>query len=190
MAKSKDKFGGVSSEAVRAKTGKDWNEWLEILDGENAKTMPHSEIAKLLAGKYSVPDWWAQMVTVGYEQARGLRAVHQQADGYTANASKTFNAPLSKLYAACADEALQAKWIGRKTFRVSKATPNKSLRFIWGKDDATRVEMNLYAKSLSKSMLQIQHTKLTNAEQVEKTKTYWRKALEKLGKLIGSQRSR
>lgn len=184
MPQVQAKFGGISSDAVKAKTGRTWNEWLKILDAENAKQMPHKEIAQLLYDKYHVSAWWAQAVTVGYEQARGLRAVHQQAGGYTASASKTFNAPLNKLYAACADENARVKWIGKKNYVISKVTPNKSLRIGWGKDNATRVDFNLYAKGETKSMLQIQHERLANAAQATKQKTFWRGALEKLAKLI------
>lgn len=186
MPKTEHKYGGVSSDAVRAKTGKTWDEWLKVLDTEKAHKLPHKQIAQLLSTKYHVPDWWSQMVTVGYEQARGLRAVHQKADGYSANASKTFNAPLRELYAACADETTRAKWLGKKKYVVSKATPNKSLRIAWGKDDVTRVDFNLYAKGETKSMIQIEHSKLTTAADVGKMKTYWTRALEKLANIIES----
>lgn len=184
MPTTRENFGGIRSDAVRAKTGKGWNEWLEILDAENAQALSHKEIATLLYEKYKVPDWWCQMVTVGYEQARGLRAMHQKADGFSANASKTLNASLNALYEACADETMRAKWMGRKKYTITKATPNKSLRIGWGKDSATRVDFNLYAKSKTKSMIQIQHEKLADAAEVEKMKTYWRGALEKLAALI------
>ncbi len=183
MPKTEQKYG-FSTDAVRAKTGKTWDEWLELLDAEHAKKMPHKEIARLLSAKYHVPDWWSQMVTVGYERARGLRAVHQKANGYSANASKTFHASLGKLYAACADEATRAKWLGKRKYSVSRATPNKSLRIAWGKDGATRVALNLYAKGKTKSMIQVQHDKLESAGEVEQMKTYWKLALEKLDRLL------
>lgn len=184
MPKTETKYGGVGNDAVRAKTGKDWDEWLKALDAENATKLTHKQIAQLLSDKYKVPAWWSQMVTVGYEQARGLRAVHQKADGYSASASKTLNAPLSALYAACADETTRAKWMGRKRYSVSKATPNKSLRLGWGKDDATRVDLNLYAKGTTKSQIAIEHSKLADADEVAKMKTYWKGTLDKLAKLI------
>lgn len=184
MPKTEQKYGGISSEAVRAKTGKTWDEWLALLDAENAQALPHKQIAALLYDKYSVPAWWCQMVTVGYEQARGLRAVHQTAGGYSASVSKTINVPLSALYRACADEAMRAKWLGRKKYSVSKQTPNKSLRMGWAKDGATRVDMELYAKGNTKSQIVVQHSKLAGAEDVEKMKTYWRGALDKLAALV------
>lgn len=184
MPNTPETLGGISSDAVRAKTGKDWAEWLAALDAENAQTLKHKQIAELLSTKYAVPLWWCQMVTVGYEQARGLRAVHQKTDGYSASASKTFNAPLAALYHAFADETLRGKWLGRKQYTITKATPNKSVRIAWGKAGATRVGINLYAKGKTKSQIALEHEKLGSADEVAQMKTYWKGAFEKLGALI------
>lgn len=184
MPGAETKYGGVGNDAVSAKTGKDWDEWIKLLDNENATRLTHKEIAHLLSTKYKVPAWWSQMITVGYEQARGRRAVHQKADGFSASASKTLNAPLGALYAACADETTRAKWMGRKRYTVSKATPNKSLRLGRGKDETTRVDLNLYAKGASKSQIAIEHSKLVDAAEVAKMKTYWKGALTKLARLL------
>lgn len=190
MPNAQTKFGGVSSDAVRAKTGKGWSEWLEVLDAENARTLTHKQIAQLLSDKYQVPGWWCQMVAVGYEQARGLRAVHQKADGYSVSASKTLNAPLRALYHACADETIRSKWLVRRRYSVSKATPNKSVRIAWGKAGETRVDFNLYSAGKYKSRIAVQHDKLTSAGDVDKMKTYWRGALVKLAKLVEPQTAR
>lgn len=64
----------TSSAAVKIKTGKGWNEWLAILDREQAARLGHTAIAELLNRKYGVPGWWSQTVTVGYEQAGRTRS--------------------------------------------------------------------------------------------------------------------
>ena len=61
----------VSDAAVEAKTGKTWQEWFALLDAAGARQMDHKSIAAHLDKKLGVPGWWAQMVTVAYEQARG-----------------------------------------------------------------------------------------------------------------------
>src|SRR6266849_6848560 len=93
-----EKFNGISSEAVRAKTGKGWPEWLKILDAAGAKKMNHKEMVALLHTKHGVDPWWQQMVTVGYEQARGRRLKHQKGDVFSIGASKTIEASVSTLY--------------------------------------------------------------------------------------------
>ena len=64
---------GMSDAAVKAKTGKTWAEWIAALDKAGAKAMSHKEITKLLSSRHKLADWWSQMVTVGYERAKGLR---------------------------------------------------------------------------------------------------------------------
>src|ERR1700752_4374658 len=71
------RYAGVGSDAVLRATGKAWDEWLKLLDRAGAKKMPHKDIALMLSRQFKVPDWWSQMVTVGYEQARGLRKAYQ-----------------------------------------------------------------------------------------------------------------
>src|SRR4051812_24972888 len=94
------RYAGVGSDAVLRATGKAWDEWLKVLDRAGAKSMAHKEIALMLSRKFSVPDWWSQMVTVGYEQARGLRKLYEKADGYSATATKTFGAAVDRVYGA------------------------------------------------------------------------------------------
>ena len=89
MATQEQAAPGMSDEAVRAKTGKSWSQWFAILDKAKAKDLPHKEITELLRGKHGVPPWWSQMVTVGYEQERGLRVKHQKCDGFSVSGSKT-----------------------------------------------------------------------------------------------------
>lgn len=67
------KTTGISDDAVRAKTGKTWAEWFSILDSAAAAKKKHVEIARFLRKKQRCASWWSQMVTVGYERARGLR---------------------------------------------------------------------------------------------------------------------
>src|SRR5436305_706796 len=101
--KTKDTYAGISSDAVNAKTGKGWAEWFAVLDEAGAAKWPHKEIAKFLH-EHACGDWWSQMVTVGYEQARGLRVKHQTADGFTAGASKTVDVPVAALFKSWTDD--------------------------------------------------------------------------------------
>jgi hypothetical protein len=38
--------------------------------------MPHKQIAEYLYEKHGLSGWWSQVVTVVYEQERGLREKH------------------------------------------------------------------------------------------------------------------
>src|SRR4051794_4569208 len=112
MPKTDDVYAGISSDAVRAKTGRTWKEWFAVLDKAGAGAWPHKDIARHLHDKCDCPDWWSQMVTVGYEQARGLRVRHQKCDGeFSASVSKTLSVPVSALFAAWNEPKLRAKWL-------------------------------------------------------------------------------
>src|SRR5688500_15126368 len=58
------KIAGMSDDAVKAKTGCDWERWVWALDQVNAYNWPHSEIAQYVHEKYKVPGWWTQTVKI------------------------------------------------------------------------------------------------------------------------------
>ena len=70
----------VSDDAVRAATGHGREHWFRLLDGAGASSWNHTAIARHLT-ESGLDAWWAQGVTVAYEQARGLRLPGQQPDG-------------------------------------------------------------------------------------------------------------
>jgi hypothetical protein len=70
----------ISDEALAARTGRGWQEWFAVLDGRQATRLSHGEIATWLSEAHDVPGWWAQTITVGYEQARGMREPGQASD--------------------------------------------------------------------------------------------------------------
>jgi uncharacterized protein YndB with AHSA1/START domain len=171
----------MSDEAVRAKTGKSWDEWLSILDAAGARSMGHKEIVALVS-QHGVGPWWRQMVTVTYEQARGMREKHQTASGYTANASRTIGVPVDRLFEAWSDAALRGRWLPDADLTIRKATPGKSLRISWG--DGSNVDVGLTAKGESKSQVAVEHAKLPDAEAVAWAKGYWKQALDRLQAMV------
>ncbi|MGH7599837.1 MAG: DUF4287 domain-containing protein, partial [bacterium] len=159
MAGKTTKTGRMSDAAVQAKTGKIWDEWFKILDKVGGKKMNHKEIVAYLSEKHNVGPWWRQMVTVTYEQARGLREVYQKAKGYSANSSKTIAAPLAKLYKAWSDAKLRNRWLPEKELVIRTATPEKSMRITWS-DGKTSVSVYFLAKGETKSQVALEHEKL------------------------------
>ena len=174
---------GVSDEAIRRGTGKGWDEWFRLLDGWNAAARTHAEIARHLAEEHGVGGWWAQSVTVGYERARGLRAVHQQPDGFSVNASKTFPVPVERLFAAFVEEAARDGWLEPGTLRLRTAQPNRSARF----DvlaNGTRLAVGFTAKGEAKASAQLQHEKLPTADDVETWRAFWKARLDRLADML------
>src|SRR5262245_50950975 len=134
----------IGDEAVRAKTGKTWDEWIAILDAAGARDWDHKRIVAFVREEHGVGPWWQQMVTVGYEQASGRREKHQTAKGYTINRSKTIAAPAEKVFAAWKDTRTRKRWLP-EAITIRTATPGKSLRITWG-DGLTNLDVNLYSK--------------------------------------------
>lgn len=173
-----DKLNGVSSDAVRKATGKSWAQWLKILDKAGAKKWPRKQTAEFLDEKHRLAGWWAQMVTTGFEQARGLRAKHQKPDGFEVSVSKTIAAPVAKTFEAWKDAALREHWLPRTPLTVRKATPHKSIRITWS--DGTSVSVNFWPKGALQCQVVPQHGKLPDANTAEKMKAYWAEKLEAL----------
>jgi len=169
----------VSDKSVTARTGRDWPTWFRLLDAIHATDLSHAEIAKWIASEHGVDGWWCQMVTVCYEQARGMRAKNQKSDGYSVSVTKTVTVPLPTLCAAFATAEARTPWLGPERITLRKVTGNKSQRMTWV-PDGSDVSANFYAKGETKSQVSIDHAKLPNAQAVEHYRTLWRAALTKL----------
>ncbi len=169
----------MSDESVKGKTGKTWKEWFAILDAAGATKMKHQEIVKYLHSKQDVGPWWQQMVTVTYEQARGLRELHQKPEGYEISISRTIKAPSAKLFKAVANEKVRLTWLPEKGLTVRNSSVNKTIRLTW-LDEKSRVEFSFLAKADDKTQVVVTHRKLTDAKASAKMKTYWSKALDSL----------
>jgi uncharacterized protein YndB with AHSA1/START domain len=174
----------MSDEAVKAKTGKSWTEWFAILDKAGASKMNHQEIVKYLHAKQDVGPWWQQMVTVTYEQARGLRQKHQKPEGYEISVSRTVKAPLAKLFKSVANQKARLAWLPEDGLTIRNSTPKKTIRLTWS-DGKTSVEFSFLAKSDDKTQVVVTHRKLRDAKASTKMKSYWGKALDGLRDSMG-----
>jgi len=174
-----EKVAGMSNAAVEKRTGKDWSGWLAVLDKAGAHKWPHRDIADYLYKRKGVDGWWAQMVTVGYERARGLREKHEKPSGFEISASRTLSVPLAALYEAWEDHKVRARWLKEAGFAVRKATENKTMRITWV-DGETDLNVYFNAKGPRKSQVSVQHGKLSSAAEAAKKKSYWAGQLERL----------
>ena len=182
MAVKKSLVRSTSDAAVKAKTGRDWAAWFELLDRSGAQKLKHKQITELLTGKHAVPNWWSQMVTVEYERARGLRARHEKADGFSVSVSKTVATTLGNLYETTANGTKRSKWFPKGVFEPSSQTKGKYLRGAWNK--TARLEIGFYAKGPGKAQIALQVNKLPDQSSVDAELATWRAALAKLQTLL------
>jgi hypothetical protein len=173
---------GMSDAAVKARTGKDWAQWFALLDKAGAAKMAHREIANLLHARHKVGDWWSQMVTVAYERARGMRKLHETAQGFSASVSKTLGASADAIYAKWEDTRTRAGFL-KQAVEFSTANPAKNLRFKWTDGDS-RVEVRFYPKGKDKTQLVVDHKQLGSSAEVQKLKKFWKNAIEELQKSV------
>lgn len=176
---------GMKDDAVRAKTGRDWRGWVAALDAGDADALGHAAIAARLHEEFGLSGWWAQMVAVGYERLRGLRAKGQRREGtWDVGKSKTVPVPLARLYRAFGARE-RGRWLGDAPLVVRKATREKSMRCRWGDDD-TPVDLTFWAKGPQKSQVQLQHGKLPSQARAAELRAFWSERLAALAEhLLG-----
>jgi uncharacterized protein YndB with AHSA1/START domain len=172
----------MSDEAVESKTGKTWSRWFKHLDAAGGKKMTHQEIVAHLHDKHQVRQWWTQMITVTYEQARGLREKHEKPGGYEISVSRTIEAPIGRAFKAWTDEKSRKEWLPAN-LTIRKATTNKTLRITW-EDSQTIVAAAFVPKGTGKCQVVAQHMKLPDGKAAAKMKKFWAAALDRLKETI------
>jgi hypothetical protein len=174
----------MSDDAIQRRTGKRWGEWFAILDAWGAADRKHKEIAAWLSERHGVDGWSAQSLTVGYERARGLRALGERSGGgFSATASRTVAVPVERLFEAFTDESERPRWLPDGALRERTSTAPKSARFDW-EDGSTRVIAGFEAKGDAKSQVALEHERLPDAESAEEMKAFWRERLTELRELL------
>ncbi len=174
----------ISDDAICSQTGHTWAEWFELLDAAEGTSMNHKELVAYIGRNHpGVSEWWRQMLTVGYEQARGLREKHFKPDGFEVSRSKTIGVSVSRLYKAWEDYEMRQQWLPEHDLHIRQATRDRSMRITWS-DGASSVDANFYPKGDEKCQIVVQHRKLPNSEQAEAVKGFWSNRLINLKKLL------
>lgn len=115
----------AGDDAVRAATGRAFAAWTDILNQAGAADWPHPVIARWLADEQQVEGWWAQNLTVRYEQAIGRRMPGQQSDGtFAASASRRVSASEPGAFDAVVAAASAELGQPPRTRRTDELRPN------------------------------------------------------------------
>ena len=175
--------GPEESAATEQATGRSNEQWFALLDEWGAAERTHAEIARWLSDQEGVSNWWSQMVTVAYEQARGRRLPHERPDGFTITAYTTVAVPVADLFAAVSDDTRRARWLPDGPLRLRTSTAPKSARYDW-EDGATRVNVGFTARSDTTSTIALSHERLPDPDAAEEMKRWWRERLAELKTLL------
>jgi hypothetical protein len=171
----------IGDVTVRERTGKGWEEWFALLDEAGAADRPHTEIARSLVDEHGLSGWWAQSITVEYEQERGLREEHERPDGYQVGATKTIAAPPGEVWRAWEDETFRERWLPGAQVTVRTATKPNTMRLDWGEGGRLAVYFDV---SGEQTRLAVQHEKLPDKETAERWKAFWRERVAALKDLL------
>ena len=205
MPASERKFSGVSSDAVAAATGRDWDEWIAFLDDLGAAEMDHKEIVALTAGPGGISSgWWQQSVTVGYEQARGLRGVGQTSGAdFQIGVQKTLPVPPGAAWALLSERPGRDVWLGtiaslefRKGHKyrtdegregeIRSCVPGERVRLTWSHPDLAQPStLQVYlAPSGDRTSVRFHQERLSSPDERELMRDHWRMVLEELAGLL------
>jgi len=173
----------ISEQKVKEATGRGWMGWFVILNLMEATSIPHKEVAKRLKEQHGAPSWWAQMIAVEYERARGGRKKNERAGGtYAVNVTKVIPVSLSKLFAAATNAKTRKDWFPPGAFAETSKTKDKYWRGTW--KAGRKLEFGFYAKGDGKAQIALEIGKLPSPVEVEQERAAWKKAMEKLAALL------
>jgi hypothetical protein len=165
-------------------TGRDRDGWFAVLDAWGAADRPYRETAGWLRDEHGLSAWWAQKLTVEYEESRGVRAPGIRDDGtYTVTATKSIAAPAQRLYEAFVDPTVRGCWLPDATVRDRTMRPDRSARFDWG-DGGERVSVTFVPSGETKTQVGVEHARLPSESAAAVAKAAWRDRLATLKTLL------
>jgi hypothetical protein len=162
-------------------TGRSWEDWLKFLEGIGAASMSHTEIANRVFETGLPSGWWAQGITVAYEQHIGRRVPGQVG-------SEQFSTSVTKTLTGSMDDALDRwlRFIGdRSEFdgvafgRAPKVSRTEKRRF-WrcGLSDGTNMSASFEQRPADKVLMAISHDKIPTEARMEAWRAYWKTLLQ------------
>lgn len=159
-------------------TGTSLAEWTDRLDAAGGRDLDHTAIARMLVERWEVEEWWAQGITVAYEQLIGRRVVGQSCDGdFSASASRTVPGTSTQVRDRWDAFMTEARRDG-----LGLEEPSLSDTATWrywraAVADGSRVSVNITAKDEGRSTLGIEHKGLETADARTAWKGAWKGVL-------------
>lgn len=166
----------VDDLSIKRATGRDWDEWCDLIDAWSGNDRGHSAIAAHIAEAYGIEGWWGQGVTVGYERITGRRVVNQMADGtFSAGKTRTVTAEVAALRSMIVSDGDRVDLFPGLETRLRSKPESKALRVgvaIDG-DAIGSVLFSFTPKPDGRVTVNVSHDALPDAAAVERWKQYW-----------------
>ena len=177
----------MTEAAITTGTGAGWDHWFRLLDGWGGADRSHTDIARFIREEQGVSGWWAQAVTVGYERARGLRAMHQTKRGFEVSVSRTVAAPPAEVWAAFLEPRGRRRWIEAGDIGRRRTTGAIGRSTSFAGPDGTRIAVAIDARGDDRATVTVTHEGLADAEDVATRRAAWRDRLDRLAALYADR---
>jgi hypothetical protein len=168
----------ISDARLASGTGRGSEQWFALLDAADATRLSHAQIARLLVDEHEVPGWWAQSITVRYEQARGMRLPGQQPDG-------TFSVAVSRSLRGGPLELLDlgverfASFAGGAPEATSRSVGHPTAR--WRLEGDVRLQLMVSPGTGDKCSVSLTQSRLRLPERVEPAREAMTRAFRVMG---------
>lgn len=174
------KVATMSPQAIEKGTGKPWDDWLELFASIGAENLDHKAIA-VQASEQGISFWWAQAVTIAYEQHIGRRLPGQNCSGtFATSSSKTLVGDLDSGLKAWVDHMAAYPDLSGLTYESSTSATDKWRYWRANLSDGTKASVTIYEKSPGKLALAVEHSKIELEEQIDHWRGFWREVLKGL----------
>ena len=190
--------GELSDRTARKSTGHGLDHWFEVLDAFG-KAHGHTKAAEYLYSEHKVQAWHAQMITVTWERARGLRQANQSCTGsFQVSVSRAMAVPVGWFVEFFNDARTRGAWLKTATPALRKAleeafASGKSMekkkpgyarmRYKWL---SSVVELRVNASPGGKSTIVADSSELPDADAVKVRREAFAEALDRLRDLVAA----
>ena len=166
----------LSSGELVTNTGKQREQWLEIVYQSAHREAKQKEIASFLQDSYRVQKWWANSIALMYLKWREAPKSIAGTDKVL-RASKTIEATSSRVFSILNSE----KIYGPDFKRILKQVDSE--RLVLSFADETRATITLQSHGVSSDVL-VEHEFIVSKENVKQRTVFWSELLEQVASQV------
>ncbi len=191
----------IAEDKVVKATGHGWDHWFGVLNSFAVQGYDHTSAAKHLVEKHGVSMWYAQTITIQYEQERGLRGKRQKTSGeFECSVSRTISAPLASCWNAWANAEDLSAWMNcqhQQEFVVAGRysnsdgdmgeftiiEPMQRIRFTWEHPNhkpGSRVTIEFSEKEDARTLVRLVHGRLADTAEADDLSKAWGQMMDQL----------
>lgn len=193
--------GNLFRKDIKAETGREWEDWIRVLDEDNAATYSHDGLTAYLQEVHTASDKWAPLIAAMYGQKLGRKPVGQTAAvGFNIGVRKTAAIPKERIWSYLLSPAGLKLWIGDifslplvvgsefksndgTTGKLGVVKPYEKLRMSWQRKDwdkPSTLQIYLLSPSKGKTTVSFHQEKLEDLYMREMMRLHWEKTLDTL----------